>query len=104
MLRHVTVTVGEAREQGGPLSGRSFVFTGRMEAMDRKQAQAAVRALGAETPAGVSAALTHLVVGVEKDGAESSKLRSARKHNTKGASIEILDESAFLALLQSVGG
>jgi len=102
LLAHVSVAAGEAREQGGPLSGKSFVFTGRMASMDRKQAQAAVRALGADTPAGVSASLTHLVLGEEKDGAESSKLKSARKHNGKGAQIELLDEAAFVALLRSV--
>jgi DNA ligase (NAD+) len=99
LLTQVKLTAPEAASGDGPLSGLSFVFTGKLGEMDRKVAQVEVRKLGAETPSGVSATLSFLVVGEEKDGAESSKLRGARKHNEKGAGIVILDEAGFQTLL-----
>lgn len=103
LLEHVTLTAPpRIRPPEGPLSGKSFVFTGKLDAMDRKDAQAAVRALGAETPTGVSATLSYLVVGVEKGGGKSSKQKNAEKHIAKGAPLLVLDEEGFLALLKQV--
>jgi DNA ligase (NAD+) len=101
LLRHVTLTLPEKTHAEGPLQGLSFVFTGKLQAMDRKVAQAEVRKLGAETPSSVGPELSYLVVGEEKDGAESSKLKGARKHVAKGARIAIIDEAAFLRLLEA---
>jgi len=96
---HVTL---EAPKQlvGGTLEGLSFVFTGKLEAMDRKLAQDAVRNLGAQTPSGVSKDLSYLVCGAEKDGAKSSKQVAAEKHIAKGAALKVLDEPGFLKLLE----
>jgi len=96
---HVRMKAPARTSAEGPLKGLSFVFTGKLEAVDRKVAQAEVRRLGAETPSGVSAALSYLVVGEEKEGEKSTKVRSAEKHRLKGAPIRILDEKGFLALL-----
>lgn len=104
LLKHVTIEAPKKVAQDGPLHGLSFVFTGRLEAMDRKVAQQAVRGLGAETPSAVSSHVTHLVTGIEKDGAKSTKQKSAEKLNAKGAGIEILDEAAFLRLLENARG
>lgn len=101
LLRHVKVVPPLETTADGPLEGLSFVFTGKLESMDRKVAQAEVRRLGADTPAGVTASLSYLVIGVEKDGEKSSKQKSAEKHNTKGAGIRIVDEAQFLALLEA---
>lgn len=100
LLAQVTVSVPEQATSEGPLSGQSFVFTGKLDSMDRKVAQAEVRRLGAQTPSAVTAQLSYLVVGEEKDGGESSKLKSAKKHVAKGAAIRVLDEAAFLKLLE----
>ena len=62
---------------------------------------AEVRKLGAETPSSVSAQLSYLVVGVERDGAKSSKQKSAEKLIEKGSPITLLDEKQFQALLES---
>ena len=100
LLRYVTLEPPKLGRAEGPLQGLSFVFTGKLEAMDRKVAQAEVRQLGAQTPSAVSAELSFLVVGEEKGGEKSSKQKSAEKHLQKGAAIRLLDEAAFLKLLE----
>jgi DNA ligase (NAD+) len=101
LLKYVTVTAQLQTSHDGPFIGKSFVFTGRLDVMDRKVAQEQVRKLGAETPASVSATLSYLVIGVEKDGEKSSKQKAAEKHIAKGASLQVLDEAAFLKLLDA---
>ncbi|MGH7876899.1 MAG: BRCT domain-containing protein, partial [Candidatus Dormibacteraceae bacterium] len=77
---------------GGPLDGLRFVFTGSLEAMSRPQAEARVRSLGARTSASISARTDYVVVGSEA----GSKLERSRR-----LEIPILDEAAFLELLES---
>ncbi len=86
---------------GGPLAGLSFVFTGALGSLTRKEAQERVRALGAATPAEVSKETTHLVLGTEEGGRESSKLKKARKLNAAGGSVALIGEEEFLKLLRS---
>ena len=93
-------------DTGSPLYGKSVVFTGKMAHMDRKTAQQRVREAGGKTPAGVSADVDLLVVGDEGSpllggGEKSSKQKSAEKLVEKGASIRIVSETDFLAM---VGG
>lgn len=102
LLVHLTLTAPKVVTSEGPLKGVSFVFTGKLDAMDRKVAQEEVRKLGADTPSSVSAHLSYLVVGVEKGGAKSSKQKIAERHVEKGASLKVIDEQAFLALLEEV--
>lgn len=99
LLRHVEVLPEERTERpaGGPLAGKSFAFTGTLSRMTRKEAQAAVAALGATTPPSVSRKLSYLVVGAEDR--PSSKLRKARSLVEQGVPIRILDEQAFYRLL-----
>ena len=84
----------------GPLAGRSFVFTGTLEALDRKAAQKRVQALGGETPSGVSKGLSVLVVGAGK-GAKSSKQKKVETLVEEGATIEIMSEQDFLAMVEA---
>jgi DNA ligase (NAD+) len=86
-----------------PLSGKSFVFTGTLEAFDRKTAQNRVRALGGDAPDGVTKALTYLVVGSGRSK-PSAKLKRAEKLSSEGAEVEIISEEAFLAMLAEHGG
>ncbi len=108
LLREVTVPDAEPPpappegEDAGPLAGQSFVFTGTLEAFDRKTAQARVKALGGETPSGVSKSLTALVIGAGK-GAKSSKQKKAEKLNGDGATIEVLTEDEFLERTGGIG-
>ena len=100
LLAHVTLEAPRASvTTGHALSGRSVVFTGALARMDRKEAQKRVAALGGKTPSGVTKDLDFLVVGVEKDGAESSKVKSARKLAAAGAPLRVITEDEFLAML-----
>jgi DNA ligase (NAD+) len=82
----------------GPLTGTSFVFTGGLT-FDRKLAEARVKKLGAAVPSGVTKSLTHLVVGGSGRDAPSTKQKAAEKLKMEGANIAILDEAAFVALM-----
>ena len=76
-----------------PLAGQSFVFTGTLVKMKRTEAQQRVRDLGGETPSGVSAKLSYLVIGDE--GKAGSKKSKAEK-----LLIPILSEREFFTLLE----
>lgn len=80
----------------GLLSGTTFVFTGTLRAMTREEAISAVEALGGITRSSVSGATDYLVVGINP----GKKLEEARAR----ASVKVLDEAAFLALLESAEG
>ena len=77
-----------------PFKNQSFVFTGTLVAMKRSEAQAKVQALGADTPSGVSAKLTYLVIG--DSGKAGSKKTKAEK-----LGITILSETEFIELLHA---
>ncbi len=91
--------VEEGGGEAGPLTGASFVFTGKLNAYSRGEAETQVKKLGASVLSGVSAKLTYLVCGEEKDGKKSSKQKAAEKAIEAGAPLKILDEAGFLALL-----
>lgn len=83
---------GGARE--GPLSGLTFVITGRMDALSRNDAEALVKRNGGGIGSGVTKKTDYLVAGAEP----GSKLQKA-----EALGIPILDEAAFLALLRERG-
>jgi len=76
--------------KGGPLAGRTFVFTGALEHYTRSEAQAAVEKLGGRATSGVSGGIDYLVAGEEP----GQKLNEARDRG-----IRILDEGEFRKLL-----
>lgn len=106
LLAHVTVvdlgeadaaeTAGAAGE--GVLGGKSFLFTGTLEAFTRKQAQDMVEEHGGVSAAGVNKALDYLVVGAGK-GAKSSKQKKAEQLISAGAPLKIITEAEFLELV-----
>lgn len=75
-----------------PLIGKTILFTGTLQQMGRKEAQALAEANGAKNISAVSSNLNILVVG-EKAG---SKLKKAQAIGT----VEIMTEAAFLELIQ----
>ncbi|HVE12324.1 MAG TPA: NAD-dependent DNA ligase LigA, partial [Elusimicrobiota bacterium] len=77
-----------------PLSGKTFVFTGELEAMPRADAEERVRALGAKAVGSVSKKTSFVVVGREP----GSKAEKARE-----LGVTTLDEASFLRLLAEAG-
>ena len=77
-----------------PLSGQTWVVTGKLERLGRDDARAHLQALGAKVAGSVSAKTTCVVAG---PGA-GSKLGKARELD-----IDVIDEEAFLALLARHG-
>jgi DNA ligase (NAD+) len=103
LLAHVTLTQGADESEGvmGPLSGKSFVFTGKMLAFSRSEGEKRVRAKGGAVLSGVTAGLTYLVVGADKTGPKSAKEKAAEKLIAKGAPLKLLSESELLAELEA---
>jgi len=83
---------GGARE--GPLSGLTFVITGRLDALSRNEAEALVKRNGAAIGSSVSKKTDYVVVGADP----GSKLAKAEQ-----LKVPVLDEDGFLALLRERG-
>lgn len=83
------------RREGGPLSGQTFLFTGSLARLTRREAQERVKALGGTLLSGVSAGLSVLVVG-DKPG---SKLKKAQE-----LGVRVMDEDEFVRLVEGLGG
>ncbi len=74
----------------GPLSGKTFLFTGEMSSMSRPEAAALVESLGGRVGSSVTKATDYVVVGDDP----GSKAEKARKLNKT-----ILDEGTFLRMV-----
>jgi DNA ligase (NAD+) len=75
-----------------PLAGKTIVVTGTLSSMSREEAQEKLRNRGAKVSSSVSSKTTYLVHGAEP----GSKLEKARQ-----LKVQLLDEEAFLKLLES---
>ena len=82
---------GQPKAEGGKLEGLTFVLTGTLPTMGRREAGELLRAAGASVTESVSAKTSFVVAG-EKAG---SKLEKAQKLN-----IPVLDEAGLLRLLE----
>lgn len=98
LRKHVKVKGTATRRRGGSLSGKSFLFTGTMLAMERKKAQHMVEEEGGNAAQGVTKDLDYLVVG--DGGGAGSKLDKAKKLQKKGGKVEIISESKFLNMVK----
>jgi DNA ligase (NAD+) len=80
--------------ESGPLAGKSLVVTGTLESLDRQAAETAIRTAGGKVGGSVSRKTDYLVAGANP----GSKLARAQE-----LGVEVLDESAFTALLGEHG-
>lgn len=106
LLDYLTLQETSAIAQAGPLAGQSFVFTGKLRNLSRREAQEMVTKRGGDAPAGVTTDLTWLVVGDEGsplfgEGAKGSKLKKAEAYNEKGSTIQIISEASFVELVEA---
>lgn len=91
-LRQAGLNMKEDRQTiTGPLSGQTFLLTGRLNTMTRPAAEEAIRQLGGTIASGVSKSLNHLIVGEDA----GSKLAKAQK-----AGVPTHDEQWLIDLFQ----
>ena len=81
--------------------GEKIVFTGKLDTLSRKQAQALVTALGGKPQAAVTKDTTILVVGkantnLFQEDPRSLKMQKVEALQEEGRSISVLSEKAFL--------
>jgi hypothetical protein len=86
------------------LGGATFLFTGKMATLPRKEAEDKVRQSGGSVLKGVSAKLHYLVIGDEGSplygqGKKGDKQLKAEEYNAEGGNIKIISETAFLRML-----
>jgi hypothetical protein len=86
------------------LGGASFLFTGKMATMPRKDAEDKVKQLGGTKASSVAKSLHYLVIGDEgsplySGGKKGDKQTKAEQLNAAGANIRIISETAFLQML-----
>lgn len=86
------LSIRSADASAGPLSGKSFCFTGELLSMKRPMAEARVKALGGSTRSSVAKGLSYLVTNDPKSG--SGKNRKAME-----LGIPVIGEDEFLAIL-----
>jgi DNA ligase (NAD+) len=82
---------GSPISESGPLSGKTFVFTGSLSTWTRSEASGLVESLGGRTSGAVSSKTDYVVAG-EKAG---SKLERAKK-----LGVNILDEDEFSNMVE----
>jgi len=94
LLGEVTPPPYVVAVKASAVSGKTIVFTGKLETMSRDEAKAQAEALGARAAGSVSAA-TGLVVAGPGAG---SKLKKAAE-----LGIEVIDEAAWAEIVKSAG-
>jgi len=86
---------GKSATSSSELAGKTFVVTGTLDAMTRGEAQAAIEARGGRMASSVSKKTDFVVVGADPGSKAEQALKLDRP---------VLDEAAFLALLQRTKG
>jgi len=80
----------ETAEQNLPLTGKTFIFTGKLKSLSRAQARAKVETLGGRVVSAISSQVDFVVVGEDP----GSKLAKARK-----LGLNTISETEFLKLI-----
>ncbi len=89
-LKELGVKTEAEKPKEGPLSGKTFVFTGALAAFTREEARRIVESLGGRVASGVSRKVDYVVVGSDP----GEKLRKAQE-----LGITILTEEEFRKLV-----
>jgi DNA ligase (NAD+) len=92
LARQVEVIDAERPAAASPITGKTVVFTGRLERMTRDEAKALAERLGASVSGSVSKKTDLVVAGPEA----GSKLKKAQE-----LGVRVLDEAAFLQLVSA---
>jgi len=91
-----------AQDPQKKFANHSLVFTGKLAALSRREAQEIVVRFGGETPPRVSKSTTYLVMGEEgylTEIVKSNKLKRAEEINAAGGNVRIISESEFLEMV-----
>ncbi|MEM7519220.1 MAG: BRCT domain-containing protein, partial [Planctomycetota bacterium] len=91
-------------EQDADLGNQSFLFTGKLSTMTRKEAQGKVTDANGTNAKSVTKTLDYLVIGDEGsplfgEGAKGSKMVKAEGLQDEGHPVKIISETAFLQML-----
>ena len=89
LLKHVTI-IKDTNTGSAKFEGKTFVFTGTMENLDRDKAQEMVRKNGGEVSSSVSKKTSYVVAGAEA----GSKLDKAQE-----LGVKVISEKDFLGML-----
>ena len=89
---HLQSQARKAAQGEGRLAGKTFVLTGSLDSMSRDDASDRIVALGGKVSGSVSKKTSYVVAGAEA----GSKLAKAQE-----LGVEVLDEQAFLKLIES---
>lgn len=93
LLAHVTVTPYERPAAvSSPVTGKTVVFTGKLERVGRSEAKAQAERLGAKVSGSVSSKTDYVIAGADA----GSKLTNAQK-----LGVKVLTEDEWLALIKS---
>jgi len=85
------VQVIKVKGESSKLQGKTFVFTGTLEGIEREAAKEKVRSLGGNISESVSKKTDFVVAGAEA----GSKLEKAQK-----LGVKVMDEQQFLEMIQ----
>lgn len=99
-----TLNIKKEIDESSPLYGKTCVFTGTLERMNRKQAETIVSSIGGIIGKGVTKKTDFLILGnndynaAVKNG-KSSKHKKAEELQSKGSEIEIIPEDMFYEMI-----
>jgi DNA ligase (NAD+) len=100
LLKHVEVVAAERPAAGGGIfGGKHVLFTGKLVAMSRADAQRMVEEHGGVAAQSVGKELDFLVVG--DGGGAGSKLEKAKNLQEKGGKVRIVSEKEFMGMISS---